>query len=425
DSNVAELRSSQGIEKGNAIAPATLDLSSPDAIWPAQNILSKSNSILATDLAGKFDDIPTGSWNIPARQAVIVPLAQSGQERPAGFLIAGINPYRPFNTQYEGFINLLTGQIAAALSSARAYEQERKRAEALAELDRAKTTFFSNVSHEFRTPLTLMLGPLEEALSDSERMPQEDRQLIEVAHRNSLRLLKLVNSLLDFSRLEAGRIRAIYQPTDLALLTADLASVFRSAIERAGMKLVINCPPLSEPVYVDRDMWEKIVLNLISNAFKFTFEGEIDVSLKPAGDHVELTVRDTGTGIPVNEIPHLFERFHRVEGARGRTYEGTGIGLALVQELARLHGGSISVESLYGKGSTFMVSVPFGHAHLPADRVSSVPNLTSTTSGPNPYVEEALRWLPDGNGSSDAAQMAALQETPHQASDRSSNAPGT
>jgi signal transduction histidine kinase len=188
----------------------------------------------------------------------------------------------------------------------------------------------------------------------------------------------LVNTLLDFSRIEAGRIEAVYEPIALAALTPDLASVFRSAIERAGMKLVVECPPLPEAVYVDREMWEKIILNLLSNAFKFTFEGEIKVGLRQAGEVVGLTVSDTGTGIPAEELPHLFERFHRVRDARGRSYEGSGIGLALVQELVKLHGGSVSVRSEVDRGSTFTVTIPLGKSHLPADHIGAARRLAST-----------------------------------------------
>jgi PAS domain S-box-containing protein len=146
---------------------------------------------------------------------------------------------------------------------------------------------------------------------------------------------------------------------------------------------------------VDRQMWEKVVLNLLSNAFKFTFEGGITVSLRQAGNAAELRVRDTGIGIPAEEMPRLFERFHRVENARGRTHEGSGIGLALVQELVRLHGGTIAAESRVGAGTTFTVSVPLGTAHLPPDRVSRHHSPATATAGAAPFVEEALRWLPD------------------------------
>jgi signal transduction histidine kinase len=183
-------------------------------------------------------------------------------------------------------------------------------------------------------------------------------------HRNALRLLKLVNGLLDFVRIEAGRLRASYQATNLSLLTAQLASVFRSAVERAGLQLVVDCPPLREPVYVDREMWEKIVLNLLSNAFKSTFDGEIRLTMRTKGTTAQLCVSDTGTGISASDLPHLFQRFRRIDGAQRRSHEGSGIGLALVQELVELHGGSIEVASTLGAGTTFTVTMPFGQARL-------------------------------------------------------------
>jgi signal transduction histidine kinase len=220
------------------------------------------------------------------------------------------------------------------------------------------------------------------------------RTQLDLVHRNGPRLLKLVNTLLDFSRIEAGRVQSVYEATNLAQLTAHLASEFRSAMEKAGLRLVVNAPPLAEPAYVDREMWEKIVLNLLSNAFKFTFEGTIEVSLRQENGSFQLAVTDTGTGIPADELPRLFERFHRVEGAKGRTHEGTGIGLALVQELTRLHGGSVTVESEYGKGSAFRVSIPPGTNHLPQPQIGGMRTQASTGLGAHPFVEEALRWLP-------------------------------
>jgi signal transduction histidine kinase len=306
-----------------------------------------------------------------------------------------VNPRRPFDAGHQAFLDLVAHQMGTAIASAHAYEEEKQRAEALAELDRAKTAFFSNVSHEFRTPLTLILGPVEDMLAEDRSRPR-DRERIELVHRNSLRLLKLVNTLLDYARIEAGRVQASFEPTDLPVLTAHLASAFRSAIERVGMQLVVDCLPLGEPVYVDRDMWEKVVLNLLSNAFKYTLQGRITVSLRRADNVASLTVSDTGVGIPERELPRVFERFHRIENVQGRTHEGTGIGLALVRELIRLHGGTITVESVVGQGSTFAVTVPLGARHLPAERVSAARTLTSTAIGASSYVEEALRWLSRG-----------------------------
>ena len=390
DDQWARLVCSHPAAPGTPIAPNQIKIGD-DSIWPASKVAAKIGPVLIEGLAERFGTVPSSGWDRPPKQAAMVPLMQQGQDRPAGFFIAGLNPYRPFDSAYRGFMDLLVGQISSALSNVRAYEQERKRAEALAELDRAKTAFFSNISHEFRTPLTLMLGPLEEEL----HKPGEPKQGLELAYRASLRLLKLVNTLLDFSRIEAGRMDASYEPTDLAVYTADLASVFRSAVEKAGLKLLVDCPPLPEPIYVDREMWEKIVLNLVSNALKFTFEGQIRVSLAWHGDRVDLSVTDTGVGIPEAELPKVFERFHRVRGTRSRTHEGTGIGLALVRELVELHGGELQVQSVENAGTTFTVRLRTGAAHLPSDHLRS-PRLQSKVNvEASSFVEEAFRWLPE------------------------------
>ena len=343
--------------------------------------------------AGKVSGVACGDWNKPVEKAVAIPFREQGQERPAGFLVVGTNPYQRYDTAYSGFVDLLAGQIAAALGNARAYEAERRRAEALLEINRAKTTFFSNVSHELRTPLTLMLSPLEELLATSEQKPSQGQELLELAHRNGLRLQKLVNTLLDFSRIEAGRMQGVFEPTELGRLTEDLSSNFRSAMEKAGLDFRVRCETLTEPVYVDRDMWEKIVLNLISNALKFTFEGSVTVALKQIEGQVEFTVSDTGSGIPAEELSHIFERFHRVESSKSRTIEGTGIGLALVQELVKLHGGSISVKSELHAGSVFQVRIPLGAAHLAKDKIRASGH-TSTSLHPDAFIDEAWRWLP-------------------------------
>jgi PAS domain S-box-containing protein len=300
------------------------------------------------------------------------------------------------------------------ITEKKAYEREiARQREELAELDKLKTQFFANISHEFRTPLTLMLGPIEDALAArDEPLGAGQRERIAMAQRNGLRLQKLVNALLDFSRVEAGRIQAVYQPTDLAALTHDLASNFRSACEKAGLSLAIDAAALPEPVYVDREMWEKIVLNLLSNAFKFTFDGGIAVAIRADGRDAVLRVSDTGTGIPAGEVPLIFDRFHRVEGARGRTHEGTGIGLALVQELVKLHKGSVAVESVFGRGTAFTVRVPFGTAHLPQTQLEGARDRTSTATRAEAFVSEALRWLPDGvpEGEFDGADDATVPE---------------
>jgi signal transduction histidine kinase/DNA-binding response OmpR family regulator len=382
-----------GIRPGTAVTPMSVDAHAAN-VWPIAEVLSSLRTAEVEDFPSLLAGERCGPYEEPPKRALIIPVVVPAAERPPGLIITGASSRLPFNETYRSFYDLLGVTIAGTLSTVRAREDERRRAEALAEIDRAKTAFFSNVSHEFRTPLTLMLGPLEDTLA-SAHVAAPDRERLTVAHRNSLRLLKLVNTLLDFSRIEAGRVQAVYEPTDLAVATAELASVFRSAVEKAGLKLVVDCPPLSEPAYIDREMWDKIVLNLLSNAFKFTFEGQIEVRLREYAGQFELSICDTGTGIPAHELPKLFERFHRVAGAHGRTHEGSGIGLALVQELVKLHGGFVSAESDYGTGSIFKVVIPRGRSHLPAEQIGGARTLASTGLGATPFVEEALRWLPE------------------------------
>jgi signal transduction histidine kinase len=313
-----------------------------------------------------------GAWTEPVQQAVVLPLAVAGQAPNVGALVVGISPRRRLDDAYRSFLSLVASQVASRLGEVRARLEEQQKAEALAELDRAKNLFFSNVSHELRTPLTLMLGPLQDALLRPD-LPADVHDALQLAQRNGERLRKLVNSLLEFSRIEAGRVEASYQATDLAALTRDFASAFRSAIEHAGLRFVVACDTLPHEVFVDVDMWEKVVLNLLSNAFKFTFEGEIAISLRSEAGQAVLEVRDTGIGMDDEALAHVFDRFHRVAGARSRSHEGTGIGLALVKELVRLHGGNVVVTSGPGLGSCFTVSVPLGVAHLPAHRVGLAP----------------------------------------------------
>jgi signal transduction histidine kinase/DNA-binding response OmpR family regulator len=395
--STARLVGRTGIAADHAAAPALLDADGPGSLWPAEAILHGTAKVVLDDLSF-LPALPTGAWDKAPRAAIAVPIVQQGQSRPAGMFVKGINPYRPLDESNAGFIDLVAAQIASGLASARAYEAERQRAEALAEIDRAKTAFFSNVSHEFRTPLTLMLGPLEDEIA---RRPPGGSGQLAMVQRNGLRLLRLVNSLLDFSRIEAGRVRATYRPTDLASYTAELASNFRSACERANLALAVECRALRQPVYVDADMWERIVLNLISNAFKYTLRGGIRVTLQQsdAATGAELVVADSGVGIPRHEIPRIFERFHRIEGQRGRTLEGTGIGLALVNELVRLHGGTIAIDSRIDAGTSVRVVIPYGRDHLPVEHVSGdLGRTTPEGSATAAFVEEALRWLPDAAG---------------------------
>ena len=401
DAASARLVASFGLRAGSPVVPASV----PDPrygadIWKA---VTTGQATLSSDL--NHGTFPGGDGTVGEalpRAAVVLPLVAGG--RPTGALVAGVSPYRALDDDYQSFFDLVVGHVSAVVADVRAYQAERQRAEALARLDRAKTEFFANISHEFRTPLTLLMGPLAELrAAPAVAADARSRENVEMAHRSGLRLGKLVNSLLDFSRIQAGRLEAAYEPVDLAAFSLELASVFRAAVERAGMVFELDCPPLGEVVHVDRDMWEEIVLNLLSNALKFTFDGRITVSLRAETSSVTslgglrvavLRVTDTGTGVAKDDLPRLFERFYRAEHAKSRSAEGSGIGLALVRELVGLHGGTITVQSTVDVGTTFTVTLPFGYEHLPAKQLRTAAAEAAPSTQVGPFVAEALRWLP-------------------------------
>ncbi|MEO6238962.1 MAG: HAMP domain-containing sensor histidine kinase, partial [Vicinamibacterales bacterium] len=385
DGGQGRLMFTTGLDPAETAGSRLVDLGSEISQWPLHEAIRTGQPVEVVDL-GRRGIVSCGPYPEPPNRAFILPLRAAGWEHPAGLLVTGVSARRPVDEPYRAFYMLLRESVTTALGNALAHEAERARVEALSEIDRAKTTFFSNVSHEFRTPLTLMLGPTEEALASPERALTGES--LAIVHRNELRLLKLVNTLLEFSRIEAGRAQATYDTVDLAELTTDLASAFESAIAQAGLRYDVECPPLSRAVCVDRDMWEKIVLNLLSNALKFTFDGSIRLTLREREGLVELEIGDTGVGIPPEELPRLFERFHRVHNTRARTHEGSDIGLALVNELVKLHGGTLSVSSQVNRGTTFTVAIPAA-SPLAAGQPTGASRLAAAVTAP--YVEEALR----------------------------------
>jgi PAS domain S-box-containing protein len=388
------LRAWTGLEPGSVFAPEQVGLNATQDVWSLLNAVQTTKN--------RVVEIPNGLvlnhslWEESPRQALVMPIARQNQEKPFGVLVVGISPRLKLEREYHSFLELVTLQLASAVGDAHAHEIERQRNVQLTELDRAKTTFFSNVSHELRTPITLMLGPLEDVLRNPETLSKVQLEHLRTAQRNAERMLKMVNTLLEFSKLEAGRSQALFEPTDLADLTANLVSSFRSAFERANIVLEFSAETLPKPVYVDSQMWERIVLNLLSNALKFTFEGRVSVRLKALENVAMLEVSDSGIGIPEAEIPRLFERFHRVKGVAGRSLEGTGIGLALVQELTEVLGGTVWVTSTLGVGSRFQISIPYGFEHLPSHQVrQTVPNGNARShSSADSFLKESLRWLP-------------------------------
>ncbi|HEX8061102.1 MAG TPA: ATP-binding protein [Cyclobacteriaceae bacterium] len=393
--NRAVLTKSTDLGNSEARVPREVNLDSdfPSA-EPIRKAIETRQMQVFDHLIETFGEMPHGAWAISPTRSIVLPVTQSGGKSPHGVLIIGLNPYRLLDDKYKSFFSLVADQVSTSFASVHMLDEERKRSEALAEIDRAKTTFFSNISHEFRTPLTLLLGPLEDAMNDSSLSP-ENKIRIEVAYRNALRMQKLVNTLLEFSRIEAGRNEGRFRRVDISALTEDLASTFRSAIERSGMHLNLRCQKIKGDVYVDTDMWERIILNLVSNAFKYSNEGEIGIDIRQSAGMVHVAISDTGVGIPANQVDRIFDRFYRVENTGGRSQEGTGIGLAMVKELVKMHHGTVAVDSELNKGSTFTVSIPIGKEHLAKDRIIiAAPQEFSPFRHSTAFVEEALKWLP-------------------------------
>lgn len=312
---------------------------------------------------------------MPGRSLMFVPLLADGKCIGSITLHEG-NKVRQWLSSDIDLAKAVAAQAAIAVQQSHLYQKTRQQAERLLELDKQKTEFFQNISHEFRTPITLIQGPLESAVVAGEGLSYSQ---CAIALRNSRRLLRLVNQLLDLQRLDAGRMQPSFRPCDLVEFVSQIVESFRPYCEKKGLYLATQLDECST-VYLDMEKFDKVVYNLLSNAMKFTPEGgTISVRLKSEHDRCILQVQDTGIGIVKEQIPHLFERFRQAEGSANRSYEGSGLGLALVKELVELHGGQVTVESVYGEGTTFSLWLVTGNAHLPAQQVLETPAELNTS----------------------------------------------
>ncbi|WP_336518047.1 ATP-binding protein [Pollutibacter soli] len=375
-------------DENNSLRLTTASKNFTGNSWPFNHTPASITHI--EDLASLGISIPPTYWPEPPTEATVSPL-KAADGTVFGYIAGGLSARRKYDKDYKSFFESLSAVVAGELNTIKALEEQTKRAEALAQIDKAKTIFFSNISHEFRTPLTLMLSPLESVLTSATNLEEQQRSNLEISLRNTLRLQKLVNTLLDFSRIEAGKMHAKFEHVDIGKLTKELASSFRSAIENAGITYDVQAENIRSKVAVDVDMWEKIVLNLISNAFKYTRKGKISVRISGSDSKIVLEVSDTGIGISPADREKIFERFYRVNNSDGRSQEGTGIGLSMVKELIALHQGEIKVDSVPDEGSVFTVTIPY-HDH-PEAAISNENNGTGEVSKANlAYVEEASKW---------------------------------
>lgn len=352
---------------------------------------------------------PIVDHRVFARRAFVGPIMRGATEPPLGYLVVGLSEGRVYDQAYEASLQTLALGIGRSIGGARAREAERERATSIAALDEAKTTLFSNASHELRTPLALILGHLEE-LQQEGGLSSRGRDGLAVANRSAQRMLKLVNALLEFSRIEAGRQIGTFQPIDLAQLTREVASMFSSAAESLGLRFSLDCRAAPDPLWVDPEAWERIVSNLVSNAIKFTPGGEVIVSTFVAGARYCLTVEDTGIGIPAEDRERVFSRFYRSERSGARSHEGSGIGLALVRELVKLHGGAVEAGSRAGGGTVMTVRLPMRERGREG-RVAPERTAVEVGSAARLFVAEAESWskaraIGDGPaGGSSEAQM--------------------
>ncbi len=335
-----------------------------------QRLLETQQSVVINNLS------QTPEWNLielplrsPSQALLVVPLLLEDQII-GSISLRQTHKTRKWTDAEVNLVQVVAAQAALAVQQARLYQKTRQQAERLLEVDRLKTEFFQNISHEFRTPLTLMIGPLESAVNQIQDLPYEQAQ---IALRNARRLLRLVNQLLDLQRFDAGRMQPSFRPCNLVDFCEQTIESFQPYCEKKGINLAPNLQSVPA-IYLDLERFDKVLYNLLSNAMKFTPRaGTISVTLEPNGKYCQLEVKDTGIGIRREQIPHLFERFRQAEGSTNRSYEGSGLGLALVKELVDLHKGQIHVNSIYGEGTTFTIWLPIGADHLPAEQVLEVP----------------------------------------------------
>lgn len=332
-----------------------------------QEILRTQKPVVIPDISRCSPDVQGLDLPIkmPARSLMVVPLLADGQCIGSITLREGTKTRKWLLSEIE-LAKSVASQAAIAVQQSRLYQKTREQAERLLELDKQKTEFFQNISHEFRTPITLIQGPLESAVNSGVGLSVEESA---IALRNSRRLLRLVNQLLDLQRLDAGRMQPSFRPCDFGEFLTQIVESFRPYCEKKQLQVIAQLSPCPT-VYLDVEKFDKVVYNLLSNAMKFTPEqGVIIVKLRPDRNSCYLQIQDTGIGILPEQIPHLFKRFRQAEGSANRSYEGSGLGLALVKELVEMHGGNIQVQSTYGKGTIFTIKLLTGSSHLPADQV--------------------------------------------------------
>ena len=338
-----------------------------------------------------------------------LPITLPGDDEMSEVLIIGRSAHRRWDPALATYVALCVTHLGTALSDIRALDAERQRAETAEALDAAKSAFFTNLSHELRTPLTLISGPISDALADP-RLTNDQRERLELVDRNTVRLARMVDAMLDFGRMAESKVQPHVVPVDVALQTRTMAESFARAFRRAGLEFVTEYDQADRPAYLDRDMFERIVLNLLGNALKYTPFGTVTLRLECDPDGFSVSVRDTGIGIRKRDLNRVFERFEQLpRPGKARSHEGAGIGLAMVKQLTELMGGAVEVESTLGRGSTFTIRLPWGQPSTePAEGRSITPRhidsfLAETEGWDLPYAAEPT---PEGTATQAVAQSS-------------------
>jgi PAS domain S-box-containing protein len=332
--------------------------------WPLAG--ARAGPIEVEWLPEFFGEMLPGRSPEPVRTALVVPIARTDPERPEGLLVVGLNPRRPLDADYQSFLGLCASQIAAAIGNAEAREEDRRRAQKLAELDKAKSEFFSNVSHELRTPLTLILG-VTERLRGGDGLSDDAHHALDVVDRNARALVGHVGQLLDAARFDAGKLELRTSRVDLTRLVRQVAGQFEVLASEKQIRYDVDA---GEPLvaWADGDKVERVVLNLLSNAFEYTPpRGTVRLAVATLDGEALLSVDDSGPGVPEADRERIFERFWRGERGRSRGLAGTGLGLAICRELVELHHGSIAVGTSEAGGARFEVRLPLDGASAGTD----------------------------------------------------------
>ncbi|WWC68787.1 uncharacterized protein I206_102722 [Kwoniella pini CBS 10737] len=366
--------------------------------WPILKALTTRQCVIVDDCSELIEGFEIRQWDELPFAAIVIPICSDGSiEVPDAVMVMGLNVRRPFDTEYDEWIHAIRSQLVSSLSTVKAAEAEQRMEEDNARMERAKAAWFRGAAHDLRSPLTLIAGPLSDLLDDNPTATQ--RAALTTAQRNIDRLMRLVNALMDFSRLEAGRMAGRFLPTDLGEFILELAALFRPAVERLGIQYTIDVEPSDQLVYIDPTLFETVLSNIIGNALKYTEQGSITVQLRYT-DHAEISVVDTGVGIPEDEIPLVTEWYHRATTAVHAGTQGSGLGLALAKELLRLHAGDLTVTSKVATspnqshGSTFTARIPL--SFRPAPPTSSASPDTFGNYG-KAVANEAMRWTKEGD----------------------------